>query len=59
MSVPMHVYLGTEDGSEVLNEHFAVCRKVSDALVSNNKKKGKIGGKQLYEGDGTNPLHAV
>ena len=73
MSVPMHVYLGTEDevsilgvdGSEVLNKHFAVCKRTSDALVSNNKKlyfnkkKRRGGGKQLYEGDGTNPLHAV
>ena len=45
LSVPMHVYLGTEDevqilgvdGSDILNKHFAVCKKASAALVSNNK----------------------
>ena len=45
MSVPVHVYLGTEDevqvlgvdGSDVLNKHFAVCKKASVALVSKNK----------------------
>ena len=73
LSVPMHVYLGTEDeveifgvdGSEILHKHFAVCKRTSDALVSNNKnfysnkRKRRGGGKQLYGGDGTNPLHAV
>ena len=45
LSVLMHVYLRTEDevqilgvdGSDVRNKHFAVCKRASVALVSNNK----------------------
>ena len=45
LSVPVHVYLGTEDevqvlgvdGSDVLNKHFTVYKKASVALVSKNK----------------------
>ena len=45
LSVPVHVYLRTKDevqildmdGSDVRNEYFAVCKRVSITLISDNK----------------------
>ena len=52
------------DGSDVWNKHFAVCKRASVISVSDNKdllqwKEKEKGGKQLDQGIGTNPLHAV
>ena len=37
------------DGSEVLNKYFVVCKRASDALVSNNKKFTSIRRKEEVE----------